>query len=982
MRYPLKPCILALGFALALTNSHAQPGTTVDLKKPEQYENRQLRSEKTGEKKLSAPKRILQNTFTHYNYFFNANNKLNQVLDRAKSAHQDDYTQLLPFYNYSLDVTAGQKNEIDSVIYKCTAGILLHDLRNDWIDNLYLLLGKAYMFRKDFDSATHTFQYINYAYAPKDEGYDIPIGSNSSNTGGEFTIATKESKNALKKLVTHPPSRNESFIWQARNFVEQGELSDAAGLIEILRNDPNFPKRLRTELHEIVAYWFYHQQAWDSAAHYLGMALGEADTRQDRARWEYLIGQMYGLAGKNEQAMRYFGKAIDHTIDPVLEVYARLNAIRIANSGRKENEIEDNINDLVRMAKKDKYQNYKDIIYYTAAKAELERKNIPGAIKWLKKSIEAGSNNPAQKAESFLLLADLSYDSRDYVSATRYYDSVSTDQLKNAKDQARVTERKPALLKISGNIQKINEQDSLQRVANMPLAEREDYIRQVVRRLRRSKGLKDEPSTGSNVAGSSGNKGTDAFSNTKADWYFANPSLKAKGYSEFKSVWGNRPNVDNWRRQQAVDRIAGAMPSGPTGQTGQGAAVDTSVISYESLLARLPLTPAQLEASNGIIRAALLENGKTFHETLEDWAAAVEVYEEILRRFPTVTEREEALFGLVYLYGKLNNPAKAEAARQQLQREFPSSKYVQMLNQAATGANTGGAPAKSDAATRKYQEIYDLFLSGRFEAAKEEKIRADQQYGNSYWTPQLLFIESIYYIKQQQDSTAINRLNAIISQFGTSPLAAKAATMIDVLGRRREIEAYLAGLDVQRKEDEQIKRVDPPQQQTTAVKPAEPKQDVTNKPVAIDKAPPVKIDTLVSKPVVISSAGKFSFSPADQHYAAVVLDNVDGMYIGEVRNAFNRYNTENFYRLVIRISTEVIDDRYTLVLLGPFKDAAAAVDYVDKTRPAASSRIMPWLSAEKFGFLIINNTNLTLLKESKDLPAYRKLITETLPGKF
>ena len=56
----------------------AQPYATIDLDKlkPKQYENRLLRSEKTGEKKLTTNKRLFQNTFTHFNYFFNANNKI------------------------------------------------------------------------------------------------------------------------------------------------------------------------------------------------------------------------------------------------------------------------------------------------------------------------------------------------------------------------------------------------------------------------------------------------------------------------------------------------------------------------------------------------------------------------------------------------------------------------------------------------------------------------------------------------------------------------------------------------------------------------------------------------------------------------------------------------------------------------------------------------------------------------------------------
>ncbi|HWK08113.1 MAG TPA: hypothetical protein VNS58_31000, partial [Puia sp.] len=147
-----------------------QMGVAYDLKKPEKFENRILASEKSNTgKKIKKPRRFVQNTITHYNFFFNANVKLNTIIARAKAQNKDDYTRLLPFYNYSLDATSSQKKELDSVIYKCTMGILIHDTRNDWIDNLYMLIGKTYYLKKDFDSAYITFQFINYAFAPKEE---------------------------------------------------------------------------------------------------------------------------------------------------------------------------------------------------------------------------------------------------------------------------------------------------------------------------------------------------------------------------------------------------------------------------------------------------------------------------------------------------------------------------------------------------------------------------------------------------------------------------------------------------------------------------------------------------------------------------------------------------------------------------------------------------------------------------------------------
>ena len=110
---------------------------------------------------------------------------------------------------------------------------------------------------------------------------------------------------------------------------------------------------------------------------------------------------------------------------------------------------------------------------------------------------------------------------------------------------------------------------------------------------------------------------------------------------------------------------------------------------------------------------------------------------------------------------------------------------------------------EEDAATKEYEKIYDLFIEGKFEEAKAAKAAADSTYGNSYWTPQLLYIESIYFVSKHEDSNAITTLTSLSSQFSTSPLAQKANTMIDVLHRRKEIEKYLTDLQITRLADDE-----------------------------------------------------------------------------------------------------------------------------------------------------------------------------------
>jgi hypothetical protein len=78
-------------------------------KRSDKFENRRLGSEKMADKKFTVVRHLFQNNFTHYNYYFNANNKINAVLERAKAAQVDDFTKLLSYYPFTFDNTASQK---------------------------------------------------------------------------------------------------------------------------------------------------------------------------------------------------------------------------------------------------------------------------------------------------------------------------------------------------------------------------------------------------------------------------------------------------------------------------------------------------------------------------------------------------------------------------------------------------------------------------------------------------------------------------------------------------------------------------------------------------------------------------------------------------------------------------------------------------------------------------------------------------------
>ena len=87
----------------------------------------------------------------------------------------------------------------------------------------------------------------------------------------------------------------------------------------------------------------------------------------------------------------------------------------------------------------------------------------------------------------------------------------------------------------------------------------------------------------------------------------------------------------------------------------------------------------------------------------------------------------------------------------------------------------------------------------------KEKQLADSLYGNSYWKSAIAIHSISLLHSETPGQSAMNVLNQIIDNYPNSPMKEKAATMIDVLGRRDSIENYLTNLKVERaKEDSQI----------------------------------------------------------------------------------------------------------------------------------------------------------------------------------
>ncbi|HVK96864.1 MAG TPA: hypothetical protein VM368_03555, partial [Flavisolibacter sp.] len=516
---------------------------------------------------------------------------------------------------------------------------------------------------------------------------------------------------------------------------------------------------------------------------------------------------------------------------------------------------------------------------------------------------------------------------------------------------------------------------SLQKIAALPEEERTALLNKMVKKIRKEQGLKEEPVT----AGGLNNApvAPDLFNNSsqRGEWYFYNNSLKTRGAEQFKQIWGTRPNVDGWRRFSTINQqLANNMMNAADVAANSNNPAD-NVPTSSTLEANLPTTPEALQKSNDSIKSALFTLGAVYLNEANDYLNAINTLEELRRRFPYFDKMDEVLFNLYYAYSKSGNASQAAQVKKLLNDKYGTSRFASIVN---TGKDPSAKVSQSPEATIDYEAIYNIFIEGRFAEALEAKRKADAKHQTNYWQPQLLYIEAVYHAKQRDDSAAKLALQTLIAQEQNSPLGKKGQGLLQAISRRTEIENELANYQMQNAAEQLVVQQNPIPQPA----PVEKKEVVAN--VAETPKPIQKVIDTVAKQLIAPPppiAG-FTFKGDAQHFAVVILNKVDPVFINEAKNAFLRFNKEKFYNQPLDVSFANLNADTRLLLIGNFANAQAATEYVQQAKISAKSDIIPWLAADKYSFSVITTPNLEVLQTNQDLNSYKKFIEQHLPGKF
>ncbi|HCK22385.1 MAG TPA: hypothetical protein DHW15_09540, partial [Bacteroidetes bacterium] len=115
-------------------------------------------------KKESFISRAYHDITARDNGYFNAKLLLAQSAENLWNSQEEDYSKTLPVFKFgSKDAAQAEQTSLDEVIKKSSIVIQLHK-KSKWVDDCYLLIGKANFYERNYDEAITSFQYIINKY--------------------------------------------------------------------------------------------------------------------------------------------------------------------------------------------------------------------------------------------------------------------------------------------------------------------------------------------------------------------------------------------------------------------------------------------------------------------------------------------------------------------------------------------------------------------------------------------------------------------------------------------------------------------------------------------------------------------------------------------------------------------------------------------------------------------------------------------------
>ena len=621
------------------------------------------------------------------------------MTDLEKKRH-DNYLETLPIYYYppKQDLTSAFPS-LDRAIEKASKAVYKHSILVRGVEYVkpmneaYLMMGKAYFHKQDYNQAKRVFNYIISTYS--DWG-----------------------------------SVEEATIWLARCEMQQDYFVRARAFLEEVKPVMTQKKNKigKRKINNKVRLQYYTAEAEydllspsgeiEDAIDNIKSALQYHPKKDFKVRLYFILGQLYERLDNRPEAQNWFLKVIKATPEYEMEFSARMHlAVNYDGTPISKKTI---MKELAKMLKDSKNEDYRDQIYF--AISEIARIDEDDADReyYLARSVASYTKNDYQRTFSSVALADIYFVEEEYISAQAYYDTALMSLPQNYPNRENIIRKASVLRDLVENLQIIQQQDSLQHIAKMSEPERQRWVTKMIAQYTEEERRIAQEEADRMLALQATQNFANVNVNTQGQnnkWYFYNPGLVSQGATEFYRRFGNRKLEDNWRVSNKTvisfeDMVE--MNTGDNQEEEEEFDEDGNPIVKRETDPKkpayytqdLPLTPEAMEASNLLIMNAMYNSGVIYFDQLNDLKRSNEMLQKMIQRYPQSDLVLPAYFLLWVNYNKLNNKSKADEAKNFILSNYPDSDYAKLILDPDYYKKIAEANKANE---RKYEELYNTY---------------------------------------------------------------------------------------------------------------------------------------------------------------------------------------------------------------------------------------------------------------------------------
>lgn len=853
--------------------------------------------------------RIYHNTTTHYNGHFNADQAMLKAEAKILSNTTEDFDSILSVIALGNDDAVKTAYEdFERVIEKSEKVIAKHTITgekkssikwpeyNQWIDENYILIGKAHYYKKNYNDAEKLFQFVTRKYT---EPNAVGVGSS----------------------------------WLALDLLAQDELGKA---IQLMTREEFNPVLMEAKnqvfYHSVLAHLYIKAHKWEKAKEELNKALASTKKKKQRARLHFILGQVHEEMEEFSSAQTQYANVLNSKPTVELDFQARmkkaLSALRNGSSALVAK------TELLKMLEESKYADYKDQILYTLALMAEEQGETTEAKQLLARSIKESKKNKKQKGKSFLMLADLHFKAKEYVSAQAAYDSTQKIIGDKHPRYDEVSGRAKSLTELVAYLNKIESADSLFKLCGMSNQEQLAAVKEIRQKLIAQEIAKREEEArlaAERQAAALENAGTAGF------WCY-NKSMRDKGAQEFLDYWDDRPLKDNWRWQAklaTMNDVPDERPGQVESTESNANSAESAVATEEDLLKSLPCKDSKAMEKMSTERCeAYYKGGLVYKEDLNDDNAALNIWETSLKKV------EENLYTPLTYYqiyrtwktaeefgaqkSKSCTTCSSQYWGNEIKKKYPGSEWARFVDD---------PNAKDEEEKRKqeelvqYEEIYQLYAKRKYPEAMTacNQILREDSANHLLCKYRILRAVCVGYVDAMAGLTDQYQeaLQAVIAECPGSLEAEKAKELLI---------------------------------------PFQPKTAEKTEPV--NPTPPLNTEVT------------YNFDENVEHYFAIEIP-VSTPDINSYKSMVSDYVQKFYASSKLTVTGNMLNTETQLLMTKSFKKLADAQDFM--TTFASNNSELKTLNEKGFNFFLVSKPNYILLFKARSLDTYKTFYKQNYP---